>query len=255
MNIVCRVIAKYPANRQFVVRYSTSVLSEQTLASTLDSSTGLPAELDSDGTPLHCRTDRLIQFPIGIPVTQDVEDRLIRENAPWKWLEDEERAIQAKTVPDQAISDIQSKIEGMNTATRNFEVAGTPIETAETLLAKDLLKIDADVDAINMKAAGLRIEEYRMAEAAAQAYKDAGYSGAVSNMISVWTTKNNKGLTTHAQAADDILAQAAAWRGALEVMRVQRLTRKKDRVDNVPNTMAQWNGFIAALRAQLFPNG
>jgi hypothetical protein len=255
MQITPKIIEVYPASRQIVVRYSTSIATAAKL-----SMQDNPAD---PVNPVRCKSDRAIDVPVALfdalvasngAISSELEV-LISAACPWQDLEFAERNILNESTPDSSLLAAQTAIGNLLGATMTINHAGTVVETAADILAKDLRKIDADVDDINIKAAGLRIEEYRMAEAAAQAYKDANYSGPVSSMISVWTAKNNKGLTTHAQAADDILSQAAAWRGALELMRVQRLTRKKDRVDNVPNTMAQWNGFVAALRAQLFTNG
>jgi hypothetical protein len=246
MQIHKRIIEAYPDNLLIVVRFWTDVVSESYLS-----------EIDNPenaAQPLRCSSDRSIRLPMPVP-TAAALDALIMSACNWQELEFAERKILNETTANAELSAAQSAVTALLGSTSTLTHAGTPVETPASLLAKDLAQIDADVDSINLNAAGLRTVEYEMAESAAQAYKDGGYTGSVSPLISVWTANNNKGLTTDAQAADDILAQAAAWRGAVEAMRIQRLSRKKERTDGVPNTMALWNGFVAALRAQLFPNG
>ena len=109
-------------------------------------------------------------------------------------------------------------------------------------------KIDADVDAIYGDAVGNRSLEYTTAEEQAQAYKDAAYAGTVPPFVASWVTAS--GLTAQA-AADNILAQAVAWRGAVAVIRAQRLQAKANVTANVPTAMAQWGGFVAVIRGQL----
>jgi hypothetical protein len=255
MQIQTKIIEAYPATRQIVARFSTPIATPAKLS--LQSNQADPAN------PLRCKTDRAIDVPAALfdeliaangAISPELQN-LITAACPWQDLEFAERNLLNEDTPDTALVAAQAAIGNLLGATMIIAHAGTEIETAADLLVKDLLKIDADVDAVNMRAAGLRIEEYRMAEAAAQAYKSAGYTGPVSSLISVWTANNDKGLTTHAQAADDILNQAAQWRMALASMRGQRLAAKKARSAGVPNAMAQWDGFVAALRAQLFPNG
>lgn len=256
MQINTKIIEVYPTSRQIVVRFSTPIATAAKLSRQAHPT-------DPEGPPLRCSTDRALDVPAALfealiaangAVNLELE-ALIAAACPWQDLEFAERSIVNESVPDPALEAAKAAIENLLGKNLTIVHAGTEVETAESLLIKDLLKIDADVDAVNMKAAGFRVEEYRMAEAAAQAYKNAGYTGTVSSLISAWTTNNDKGLTTHAQAADDILTQAAQWRMALSNMRGQRLASKKARHDGVAGAMVQWNGFIAALRSQLFPNG
>lgn len=114
--------------------------------------------------------------------------------------------------------------------------------------AANTKKIDNDVDAIYAQAVGNRSLEYTTAEAQAQAYKDAGYTGTAPNFVASWVTAS--GLTATA-AADNILGQAAAWRGAVAAIRAQRLMAKKNIANDVSTAMAQWNGFVVAIRGQL----
>ena len=112
----------------------------------------------------------------------------------------------------------------------------------------DIKKIDADVDAIYAEAVGNRGLEYTTAEQQAQAFKDAGYSDKVPPFVASWVDAS--GLKAKA-AADNILAQAAAWRGAVEAIRAQRLLAKKNINNDAPSAMEQWDKFVADIRTQL----
>lgn len=87
-------------------------------------------------------------------------------------------------------------------------------------------RIDATADAAYIAIGGPspgRMAEYQQAETDASAFKAAGYSGVVPSTIDCWAQA--KGWTAQ-QAADDILATAAAWRGALQSIRSARLLGK-----------------------------
>jgi hypothetical protein len=120
-------------------------------------------------------------------------------------------------------------------------------------IAAAMRKIDADADAIYGSVLGNRGEEYKGAEADAKAFKQAGYSGAVPTGVSSWVAAS--GMTAQG-AADDILATADNWRGAMAQIRSNRLARKKaveaaaDQA-GIDAAMAQWNGFATAMRAAL----
>jgi hypothetical protein len=120
--------------------------------------------------------------------------------------------------------------------------------SAASIKAANIKKVDADVDAIYAQAVGNRSLEYTTAEEQAQAYKDAGYTGTVPAFVASWVTAS--GLTAMA-AADNILSQAVAWRGAVSVIRAQRLMAKTNITNDVPTAMAQWNGFVTVIRGQL----
>ena len=131
----------------------------------------------------------------------------------------------------------------------------TAIAAAAFPNAKDaaIAKIDADTDAINTAVVGSRAQEYELAEKHAQAYKDAGYTGTVPSSVQSWATAKT---WTATQAADDILATAAQWRGAQAAIRAARLLRK-EQVRNAADTagitaaMTAWAGFVAYMRGQL----
>lgn len=116
-----------------------------------------------------------------------------------------------------------------------------------------IAKIDADTDAIYGAVLGNREQEYTLAETDATAYKDAGYAGAVPDSVQSWATA--KGWTA-TQAADDILATAAAWRSAQASIRAQRLASKeavRAAVDaaGVSTAMGAWAVFAVTTRGQL----
>lgn len=123
--------------------------------------------------------------------------------------------------------------------------------SAAEVKAVNLRRVDADVDAIYAAAIGNRATEYSEAEAQANAFKLAAYTGAAPAYVANWLSNNTKGLTTAQQATDDIIAQANAWRGAAAAMRANRLLAKKNLANDVTTAMSQWGGFVAAIRGSL----
>ena len=65
--------------------------------------------------------------------------------------------------------------------------------------------------------------EYDRARLAAEAFAAAGYQGAVPPMVAAWVTATRNAQ----QAADSILAEAAAYTSALEQLRTARLQAKE----------------------------
>lgn len=129
---------------------------------------------------------------------------------------------------------------------------GPPVVPSVSVIkAANIKKIDADVDAIYEAAIGNRATEYSEAEVQATTFKTAGYTGTVPAYVASWLSNNTKGLTTAQQATDDIIAQANAWRGAAAAMRANRLLAKKNLANDVSTAMAQWGGFVAAIRGSL----
>lgn len=95
------------------------------------------------------------------------------------------------------------------------------------LLKGDLCRaIDAAADAARLAIAGdpLRVTEYERAAAESQVYKDAGYSGTVPPTVKSWAEAKR---WSSQQAADNILAEAAAWNQALYSIRDMRLKGKE----------------------------
>ncbi|HCL3684443.1 phage tail protein [Pseudomonas aeruginosa] len=98
----------------------------------------------------------------------------------------------------------------------------SPAQLTQQLTAS----IDAAADAARRAAAGdpLRAVEYEKAAAEAQAFKDAGYpGGAVPRTVAAWAINGR----TARQAADNILAEAAAYNEALYQIRETRLGAKE----------------------------
>jgi hypothetical protein len=116
-----------------------------------------------------------------------------------------------------------------------------------------VLKIDADADKIYGDVVGNKGEEYRSAEADAKAFVAAGYIGVAGSGVTSWATA--KGWTV-TQAANDIIAQATAWRGAQAAIRAQRLGKKeavRAATDSaaIDALMGQWAAFVTSIRTQL----
>ncbi len=118
--------------------------------------------------------------------------------------------------------------------------------------AQFILQVDSDVDDLYRAAIGNRGPEYADAERDAAAYIAAGYTGTVPAGVQSWATA--KGWTA-TQAADDIMQAAAQLNGAKQAIRAARLLRKEQArtatAATLPTVTAQWNGFVAAVRAQL----
>ncbi|MGA4641296.1 phage tail protein [Stutzerimonas stutzeri] len=97
-----------------------------------------------------------------------------------------------------------------------------PVVTAEELCDG----IDAAADAARARVAGdpLRAVEYDRSRIEAQAFADAGYpADAVPRTVGAWAINGR----TAQQAADSILAEAAAYTEALYVIRETRLAAKE----------------------------
>ncbi len=106
-------------------------------------------------------------------------------------------------------------------------IAVDPPAPSEAIVRAGLLmQIDHAADAARLAVAGdpLRAVEYQAAEAQATAFKAAGYAGTCPPAVKSWA--DAKGWTSQ-QAADDIIAVAAAWNGALLAIRDVRLKAKE----------------------------
>lgn len=86
-------------------------------------------------------------------------------------------------------------------------------------------RVDTAADKARAKVAGdpLRAVEYDRSRLEAQAYKVAGYQGEVPRMVAAWAINGR----TARQAADSILAEAAAYTEALYRLRETRLQAKE----------------------------
>lgn len=115
--------------------------------------------------------------------------------------------------------------------------------------AEALTRIDMDVDAIYAAVVGNRSIEYTEAEADAQAFAAAGFSGPVPQSVAAFSA--SAGLTDQ-EAAQSILAQAAAWRAAVLQIRTARLAAKASaRAGNIDAALATWSAFVAQMRGAL----
>lgn len=136
--------------------------------------------------------------------------------------------------------------------TEQLIVVDDGLSPLQRLPARDRLlkQIDVDTDAIYAAVQGNRVSEYEQAEIDANAYKAAGYAGTVPGSVASWATA--KGQTT-TWAADDILATAAAWRGAISAIRANRLLRKEQTrvATDLAPVAAGWAAFVVAIRAAL----
>ncbi len=95
------------------------------------------------------------------------------------------------------------------------------VPTAEALCQR----IDTAADAARRAVAGdpLRAVEYDRARLAAEQFAAADYQGEVPAMVAAWAINGR----TPQQAADSILAEAAAYTNALELLRTTRLAAKE----------------------------
>lgn len=115
--------------------------------------------------------------------------------------------------------------------------------------ADALRQVDADTDAIYADVVGNRGAEYEAAERDARAWVDGGHVGTAPATVASWAAAS--GMAPEAAAAD-ILAQAAAWRGAMEQIRGQRLgTKALVRSGQVALALAGWAAFVVTMRAAL----
>ncbi|WP_252275229.1 hypothetical protein [Pseudomonas subflava] len=101
------------------------------------------------------------------------------------------------------------------------------VERPEPATTSDDLcqRIDDAADAARAKVAGdpLRAVEYDRARLEAEAFAAAGYQGEVPRMVAAWAINGR----TPRQAADSILAEAAAYTEALYLIRETRLQAKE----------------------------
>lgn len=97
----------------------------------------------------------------------------------------------------------------------------SPPVTTEALC----MQIDGAADRARRAVAGdpLRAVEYDRARLAAEQFAAAGYQGEVPAMVAAWAINGR----TPQQAADSILAEAAAYTNALELLRTTRLAAKE----------------------------
>lgn len=120
-------------------------------------------------------------------------------------------------------------------------------------IAAFLKKVDADVDLIYAAKIGNRGPEYDQTRDDAIAFKAAGYTGDVPSSIQSWATAKN---WTAQQAADDILATAAYWAQARDIIRQYRLAAKEsarnaEGLTALETAQKQWDVFLAGMKVTL----
>jgi len=104
-----------------------------------------------------------------------------------------------------------------------FEFAKLPLGAAQLCAAQ---QIDETADNARVTVVGnsLRVVEYQLAEEEARAFQAAGFEGDVPSTVQAWV--DAAGLSPQ-EAAENILAEAAAWKGALYAIRAARLKGKQ----------------------------
>ncbi|MGW7235466.1 hypothetical protein ACWGIE_20080 [Pseudomonas fulva] len=104
-----------------------------------------------------------------------------------------------------------------------FEFAMLPLGAA---LLCVIQQIDEAADNARVTVVGnsLQVVEYQLAEQEAQAFQAAGFEGPVPATVQAWV--DAAGLEPQA-AAESILTEAAAWKGALYAIRAARLKGKQ----------------------------
>jgi hypothetical protein len=113
---------------------------------------------------------------------------------------------------------------------------------------KLVAKVDAIADRIRLRVVGdpVRIKEYETAEAEASEYKAAGYPTDAPPTVKSWAEAKS---WTNQQAADDILAAADRWHGAMYYIRDARL-KAKEAIRNA-TTSAQKQSIYDTYEASL----
>lgn len=133
-------------------------------------------------------------------------------------------------------------------------VAPVPITAAQQLaqLQTQLCaQIDATADQVYIAIGGPspgRLAEYQQAGADAASYKAAGYTGTVPATVACWVTASGMDAK---DAADNIIATAAQWVGALEAIRAGRLIGKASvtKAADVASAQAAADAAIANVQA------
>ena len=122
-------------------------------------------------------------------------------------------------------------------------------------------QIDTAADRTRRAVAGdpLRAVEYDRARLAAEQFAAAGYEGEVPPMVAAWAINGRSAQ----QAADSILAEAAAYTAALELLRTTRLAAKEqvralmaaDEVEQAQQVVEQTIAAIETAVAGIGNNG
>lgn len=115
-------------------------------------------------------------------------------------------------------------------------------------ITKAVVMVDREADAARAAVVGdpVRVKEYERAQAQAEAFRDANFSGTVPPCVACWATAKE---WTAQQATEDILAASARWLGALDGIRALRLQTKED--IRRATTNAQVDTLLATFTATL----
>ena len=103
-----------------------------------------------------------------------------------------------------------------------YKFAELPLAAA-LLIAAEQIDDAADNARVAVVGNSLRVVEYQLAEQEAQAFKAVGFEGPVPGTVQAWVDAAD--LSPQA-AAESILTEAAAWKGALYAIRAARLKGK-----------------------------
>ncbi|MFZ7447009.1 hypothetical protein ACLVXS_26495, partial [Klebsiella pneumoniae] len=108
----------------------------------------------------------------------------------------------------------------------------------------------ADNARVTVVGNSLRVVEYQLAEQEAQAFQVAGFEGSVPATVQAWV--DAAGLSPQA-AAESILTEAAAWKGALYAIRAARLKGKQEALKAASHDEAEAiaDAAIAAINASV----
>jgi tRNA A37 threonylcarbamoyltransferase TsaD len=120
MNIKYKIIEVWPDEHQIVVRYTTDLITEDSVVLTRD----------ADDNIVRCRTDVPITLPVPTP-TGDALDSLIMQNAPVTFLKTKESVLDPNL--DTSLSGLESLINVSKTQTYNEEYRLTSEDIAKVL--------------------------------------------------------------------------------------------------------------------------
>ena len=132
----------------------------------------------------------------------------------------------------------------------NFFTPDQLIERTATHRANLIKQIDLDTDALYEAVLGNRAQEYVLAEAEANSYKQAGYSGAIPPSVASWANAKS---WTSVQAANNILSTAIGQRTAQANIRAMRLSCKEAArtATDLTAVSNQWNSFLITISKAL----
>ncbi|BAW20849.1 MULTISPECIES: hypothetical protein [Pseudomonas] len=130
-----------------------------------------------------------------------------------------------------------------------FEFAILPLGAARLCAAQQIDEA-ADNSRVAVVGNSLRVIEYQLAEQEAQAFQAAGFEGEVPPTVQAWVDAAD---LSPQEAAENILAEAAAWKGALYTIRAARLKGKQQALKAASHDEAEAiaDAAIAAINASV----